>query len=139
MALPRKFRICNDTYMMDICFFFNRYKQSMFIVFVMLTMIRRKKMISNKRATPRWVTKSCDNRYDEVCGWKSIQDMASCLLFKPFLGRFDLDLWPYPKVKVISTWVIECALLGCTLVPRIKSVGEIAFEIWPVFWFFTHF
>ena len=37
-----------------------------------------------------------------------------------------------PKVKVIRTWVIECALLGCTLVPSMKSVGEIAFEIWPV-------
>ena len=45
---------------------------------------------------------------------------------------FDLDLWPWPWVKVIGTWVIECALLGCTMVPSMKSVGEIASEIWPI-------
>ena len=41
------------------------------------------------------------------------------------IDKFDLDL----QAKVIITWVIECALLGCTLVPSIKSVGEIASEI----------
>ena len=150
-------------------------------------------MSHNKRETPKWVTKSCDNRYDEVCGWNSIKDVASCLVFNPFWENFDLDLWPkvkvidtwviecallgctylgtkyevcrwnslrdmphslffytfwgkfdfdhwpWPKVKVIGTWVIECALLGCTLVPIMKSVGEIASKIWPVLWFFTHF
>ena len=30
----------------------------------------------------------------------------------------------------------ECALLGCTLVPSMKSVAEIASEIWPVVWLF---
>ena len=32
----------------------------------------------NKRATPKWVLKSCDNRYGGVCGRNIIQDMASC-------------------------------------------------------------
>ena len=40
----------------------------------------------------KWVTKSCDNRYDEVCVWNSIQDMASCLIFNPFCVNFDLVL-----------------------------------------------
>ena len=96
-------------------------------------------MVCNKRATPKWVTKSCDNRYDEVCGWNSIKDMASCLVFNPFWEKFELDLWPSPKVKVIGTWVIECALLGCTLVPSMKCVEEIASKIWPVLCFFMHF
>ena len=52
----------------------------------------------DKRATPKWVTKSCDNRYDEVCGWKSIQDKASCLSFNLFWENFDIDLWPWPLV-----------------------------------------
>ena len=46
---------------------------------------------------------------------------------------FDFD-----QRKVLGTWVIECALLGCTLVPSMKSVGEIASEIGPVLWFITH-
>ena len=69
----------------------------------------------------------------EVCWWNSLRDMTSSLVFYPFLTKFDL--WPWPKVMVISTWVIECALLGCTLVPSMKSVGEIVSEIWPVLWF----
>ena len=50
----------------------------------------------------------------EVCKWNSLWDITSSLVFYPFLGNFDLDLWPWPSVKVIDTWVIECALLGCT-------------------------
>ena len=75
----------------------------------------------------------------EVCRWNSLQDMTSSLVFYPFLGKFDLDLWPWLSVKVIGTWVIECALLGCTLVPSMKCVREIASKIWPVLWFFMHF
>ena len=48
-------------------------------------------------------------------------------------------IWPWPKVKVIDTWVIECALLGCTLVPSMKSIDEIAPEIWPVLCFLCIF
>ena len=60
--------------------------------------------------------------------------------FYPFLEKFDLDLdlWLWLKVKVIDTWVIECALLGCILVPSMKCVGEIASKIWPVLWVFLH-
>ena len=77
----------------------------------------------------------------EVCTsrWNSLRDMTSSLVFYPLLGKFDLDLWPWPWVKVIGTRVIECAFLGCTLVPSMKSVCEIAFEIWPVLYFFTIF
>ena len=68
-----------------------------------------------------------------------IIDMMSSLVLYPFWGKFDLNLWPWPLVKVIGTWVIECALLGCTLVPIMKCVGEIASKIWPVLcFFFTH-
>ena len=48
---------------------------------------------NNKRATPKWVTKSCDNRYDEICGWNSIKDVASCLVFNPFWEKN----WPWPS------------------------------------------
>ena len=64
--------------------------------------------------------------------------MANCLVFNPFWENFELDLWPWTKVKVIDTWVIGCKLLGCTLVPSMKSVGKIASEIWPILCFFTH-
>ena len=60
----------------------------------------------------------------EVCRWNSFRAITSSLVFYLFLGKFDLNLWPWP-------WVIECALLGCTLVPSMKSVVEIASEIWP--------
>ena len=70
----------------------------------------------------------------EVCRWNSIQDMASSLVFSPFWGNIYIDLWP--SVKVTGTWFIECALLGCTLVPSMKSVSEIASDIWPVLCFF---
>ena len=107
-------------------------------VTVKVNFSKKKKRI-NKRATPKWVTKSFDNRYDVLCGWNSLPDMKCFLGFYPFRGKFDLDFWPWPKVKVISTWVIECTLMGCTLVLSMKSVVEIASEIWPVLWFFTHF
>ena len=41
--------------------------------------------------------------------------------------------------KHMANWVIECALMGCTLVPSMKSVGEIASEIWPIFLAFGQF
>ena len=51
-------------------------------------------------------------------------------------GKF-LDIWPWPViftlwplVKVIVPWIIKCASLGCTLVPSMKSVGQIGYEIW---------
>ena len=62
----------------------------------------------------------------EVCRWNSIRDMAHLCRF----WTFDLDLWPWPLVRVIGTWVIKCALLGCILVPSMKSLGRIGFEIW---------
>ena len=75
---------------------------------------------------------------------KSVGEIASEIwpvlwFFTHFCEKFYLNLWPWPKVKVIGTWVIECALMGCTLVPSVKSVGEIASEIWQVVWWFTHF
>ena len=75
----------------------------------------------------------------EMCRWNSLRDMTSSLVFHAFWGKFDLDLWPWPWVKVIGIWVIECALLSCILVLNMKSVGEIASEIWPVLCLFMHF
>ena len=52
---------------------------------------------SNKRATPKWVTKSCDNRFDEICGWNNLRDMTSSSVFTHFCENLtltcDLDLW----------------------------------------------
>ena len=42
---------------------------------------------------------------------------------------FDLDLWPWPLDKVIVTWTIKYALLGCVLVPSMNYVSEIVSEI----------
>ena len=40
---------------------------------------------------------------------------SSCLEFYPFWGKFDFNPLSWPKkVKVIDTWIIECALSGCT-------------------------
>ena len=46
----------------------------------------------------------------------------------PFYLTFHLHMWP-------STFV----LMGCNLIPSMKSVGEIASEIWPVLCFSTLF
>ena len=45
---------------------------------------------------------------------------------------FDLELWPWPYVKVKKTYVIKCRLLYCTLVPGMMSVSVIVCEIWPI-------
>ena len=69
----------------------------------------------------------------EVCRWNSIWSMAHFI----DVGQF-FDIWPWPlvrpKVKVIGTWIIKCALLGCILVLSMKSVGQIGFEIWTQVW-----
>ena len=87
----------------------------------------------------------------EVCRWNSVQDMTSSLFFfYTFIGKFDLDLWPWPRSRSsalrslnapywVVPWYQVCTLLGCTLVSSMKSVGEIASEIWPFLWFYTHF
>ena len=49
--------------------------------------------------------------------------MAKLYNFLLIFKKFDLD-------RIIGTWVMECSLLDCTLVPCVKSVGEIASEIW---------
>ena len=60
--------------------------------------------------------------------------MASCLVFYDFGENLNLtsELDLRTKVKVIGTWVIECASMGCTLVPSIMSTGEITSKIWLV-------
>ena len=53
------------------------------------------------------------------------------------VGEIASKIWPVVQylthlgkiLTVIDTWVIGCNLLGCTLVPSMKSVGEIASEI----------
>ena len=64
---------------------------------------------------------------------KSVGEIASKIWpAVQHLTRFGENLTLTLEVKVIGTWVIECALLGCTLVPSMKSVGEIASEMWPI-------
>ena len=66
----------------------------------------------------------------EVYGGNSIRDIDSCLVFYPFWGNLtltrDIDLWTR-----LSLNVPYCR--GSTLVPSMKSLDEIAFEIWPIF------
>ena len=64
--------------------------------------------------------------------------MTISLVLYPFLKKLTLTLTlgqGHRKVKVIDTWVIACALLSCTLVPSMKSVGQIASEKCPVLCF----
>ena len=67
----------------------------------------------------------------EVIGWNSIRDMVHWLVFRHYW-----KIWPWPLtltfVKVTVFWIIKCTLLGCDLVPSMKSVGEITSEIWPI-------
>ena len=45
---------------------------------------------------------------------------------------FDLHLWPSAYVKVTFTLISRCTLCSCTLLPRMKFVGSIEFEIWTI-------
>ena len=38
---------------------------------------------------------------------------------------FDLDVWPWPYIKVKKAYVIRCCLLYCTLVSGMMSVSKI--------------
>ena len=75
----------------------------------------------------------------KVYRWNSIRDMASSLIF---FTRFG-EIWPWPVtltyVKVIGIWVIKCALLGCTLVPSMKSRWHIIRDMAHLFWFWPIF
>ena len=52
-------------------------------------------------------------------------------IWRPVILTFGLwSFGPWPLVKINSTWVIKCTLLGCILVPTMKYVGQIGFEIW---------
>ena len=66
-------------------------------------------------------------RYD-VCECNCLRDMT----INSFLV-FDLHLWPWAYVKVNFTLTSRCTLCSCTLVPSIKFVGSIKFEIWTIF------
>ena len=77
---------------------------------------------------------SWDWNYRILCGgWDRRQQMKIDLLWRlrsPVACR---------RLKWVIPWVIEFALMGYTLVPSMKSVGEISSEIWPVVYIFTHF
>ena len=59
--------------------------------------------------------------------------MASFLVFLTIWGNLTLTCDLDHSSQVIVTWVVECASLVCTLVLSMKSVGEIASEMWPIF------
>ena len=65
---------------------------------------------------------------------KSVAEITSEIgpvlwFFTHFLENLTLTFALDLGAKVIGTWVIECALLDCTLVPCMKCVGEIVSEI----------
>ena len=66
-------------------------------------------------------------RYD-VYGFNTLRNITICL----FYVTFDLHLWPWAYVKVTFTSISRCTLCNCTLVPSIKLVGKIEFEIWTI-------
>ena len=66
-------------------------------------------------------------RYD-VYECNSLRDMTT----NSFFVTFDLHLWPWAYVNVTFTSISRCILCSCTLVPSIKRVGSIEFEIWTI-------
>ena len=64
-------------------------------------------------------------RYD-VCECNSLRDMT--------ISSFDLRLWPSSSVKVTFIFIIRWTLCCCVLVPSIKFVCSIEFEIWTIVW-----
>ena len=77
----------------------------------------------NNRTTPKWVTKSLDNRCEGFCGWNSIQDMASSFVFYPFfqkgqgyrhLGHWMLLIGLYLGTKCeVCRWNRICDMTSC--------------------------
>ena len=49
-----------------------------------------------------------------------------------FHVTFDPPLWPSAFVKFTCTIIIRCILCCCTLIPSMKFVGSIEFEIWTI-------
>ena len=47
---------------------------------------------------------------------------------------FDLCLWPSSSVKVTFIFIIRWTLCCCVLVPSVKFVSSIEFEIWKFVW-----
>ena len=84
----------------------------------------------NKRATPKWVTKSCDNRYDVVCGWNSLRDMNSSLVFYPFLRKFNLTFDLHPRSMSSSLGSLNAPYRAVTWVLPI-FFGKIWLWPWP--------
>ena len=69
-------------------------------------------------------------RYD-ICECNSLlRDMT----ISSFFLIFDLRLWPSSSVKVTFIFIIKLMLDCCVLVPSMKFVGSIEFEIWTIVW-----
>ena len=47
---------------------------------------------------------------------------------------FVLRLWPSSSVKVTFIFTFRWTLCCCVLVPRMKFVGSIEFEMWTIVW-----
>ena len=67
---------------------------------------------------------------NDVCECNSFRDMT----INSFFVTFDLQLWPLAYVKVTFKLISRCTLFSCTLVPSIKFVCSIEFEIWTILW-----
>ena len=64
----------------------------------------------------------------DVCEWNSLH----AITHMSFFVNFDLHPWPSAYIKVTFTIISRCTLYSCTLVPSIKFVGSIEFEIWTI-------
>ena len=72
---------------------------------------------------------------------KSVGEIASKIwsVVQHFTHFDEILTLTFDLGQGLGTWVIECALLGCTLVPNMKSVCEIAFKVWSVAKYLTQF
>ena len=69
-------------------------------------------------------------RYDVCECNNSLRDMT----INSFFVTFDLHLRPSSYVKVTFTLIIRWTSCCCVLVPSIKFVYSIEFEIWTIVW-----
>ena len=76
------------------------------------------------------VYKTCHDNYYTLFHWLvRLELFLSCTwLIKTLIEEFLANVLTLDLVTVI--WVIKCALLGCTFVPSMKSVGQKAYEIY---------
>ena len=66
--------------------------------------------------------------YQVWCECNSLRHMT----ISSFFVTFDLLLWPSSSFKVTFILISRCTLCSCILVPSMKFLGSIEFEIWTI-------